>query len=301
MKHEARRWRRRGAYHDHLKIFWEKETLEYMKSLRCKPNDPNDTRTWYDRLIKLEESYATKFNVSSRYWLKLMGDSPELMALDCHLFADIKEGVSRNIAVTYFLNDKDDRKYLATTPAKLYAAIKRTIQAGVPTQERIIQDCTRIVDETIQRIIDAKGCYIDDSIGIRHGQRKQLARNTFEDQQAKKEKRQSLGCAKEAEKALYEMIDSVLQSKSYVPFQQEQSQGGDQQEVGVHKDDEDENENELHDDSEVFDKQAEHIVAVADAFPGTCYETDDDDDDDDDDGDDDELIENDINNEFGNK
>jgi len=34
-------------YHDHLKILWEKETVEYMKSLKC-PIEGNQERSWFD-------------------------------------------------------------------------------------------------------------------------------------------------------------------------------------------------------------------------------------------------------------
>ena len=51
----------------------------------------------------------------------------------------------------------------------MFASIERTLANGkVPTAERIIEDFHRIPDTTLQRIIDAKGCYIEDQV---HGKK----------------------------------------------------------------------------------------------------------------------------------
>jgi hypothetical protein len=44
-------------YHGHLKIFWEKETIEYMKNKKCPiPSDElTSHRTWFEHLIKIEK------------------------------------------------------------------------------------------------------------------------------------------------------------------------------------------------------------------------------------------------------
>ena len=39
-------------YHDHLKIFWEKDTIEFIKNRPC-PAAEQPTRTWYDCRIKI--------------------------------------------------------------------------------------------------------------------------------------------------------------------------------------------------------------------------------------------------------
>ena len=103
----------------------------------------------------------------------LPGDSPQLMPLDCHLFSDIKEGLARNIALTYWMEKDDPRKYDGSTPQKIYTSICRTIKADCPIQERMVEDIERIKNETLQRIVDAEGTYIEDSTGkgTRHGVR----------------------------------------------------------------------------------------------------------------------------------
>lgn len=168
-------------YHDHLKIFWEKETIEYMKSLKC-PNEEQPDRTWFDRVIKLEGTYSD--SVHPRYKAKLPGDSPELMPLDCHLFADIKEALARNIALSFWLPPDHPAKYSAATPNQIYKSLCRTIGEGrCPPAKRIEEDICRIRKETLQRIIDAEGTYIEDKADkptqsrrqVRHGVRLSLA------------------------------------------------------------------------------------------------------------------------------
>ena len=149
-------------YHDHLSIFWEKETLDYMKSKPC-PTDDQPDRTWYDRVIKI----VGKNNelVHKRYQNKLPGDSPEMMPLDCHLFADLREGLALNIAMSFWMKADNPLKYKGATPLQIFDAIRRTIKNGTPCKHRIIEDCYRIANETHQRIIDANGTFIEDSSG----------------------------------------------------------------------------------------------------------------------------------------
>jgi hypothetical protein len=150
-------------YHDHLTIWWEKESQDYLKTLPC-PIEGNPNQTWYDRQIKICGENNDK--VSFRYKGRLPGDSPELMPLDCHLFADVQEGAAKNVALTYHLKEGDEDfacKYSFATPTKVYEALQRTIVAGCPSPNRIGQDVKRIFEETLQCIVEAQGCYIEDS------------------------------------------------------------------------------------------------------------------------------------------
>jgi len=98
------------------------------------------------------------------------------MPLDCHLFADIKEGLARNIALSSWMPADDPRKYSASTPQSTYQSICRTIKTGCPSEKRIIADCERVFGETLVRIQDARGTYIDDSANkSRNGVRKAAA------------------------------------------------------------------------------------------------------------------------------
>jgi hypothetical protein len=99
-------------YHDHLKIWWEKESQDYLKSLPC-PIKGNPDRTWYDRQIKIcGETDNAK--VHTRYKNCLPGDSPELMPLDNHLFANLQVGASKNVALTYHIKEKKAKEERAT-------------------------------------------------------------------------------------------------------------------------------------------------------------------------------------------
>jgi hypothetical protein len=151
-------------YHDHLKIWWEKDSQDLLRTLPC-PIEGNPDHTWYDRQIKICGENNVK--VATRYKGKLPGDSPELMPLDCHLFLDMQEGAAKNVALTYRINDGHEdppRKYLFATPAKVFDALQCTIAAGCPSAHRIEQDVKCIFEETLGRIVEAQGCYIEDSL-----------------------------------------------------------------------------------------------------------------------------------------
>jgi hypothetical protein len=165
-------------YHDHLKIWWEKDSQDYLKSIPC-PIVGNPSRTWYDRQIKICGENNAK--VSKRYKNCLPGDSPELMPLDCHLFADLQEGAAKNVALTYHIQAQDEdaeHKYSFATPAKVFTSLQRTIVAGCPSPKRIAEDIKRIFEETLGRIVEAEGCYIEDDSKkiVRSGVRAEAAR-----------------------------------------------------------------------------------------------------------------------------
>jgi hypothetical protein len=161
-------------YHDHLKIWWEKESQEYLKSLLC-PIEGNPSRTWYDKQIThCGENNNGK--VVKAYQNCLPGDSPELMPLDCHLFADVQEGAAKNVALTFHIHHAHPNaalKYSFATPHKVFDALQRTIDAGCPSATRIAEDVHIIWEKTSNRIIDAKGTYIADCLNkaTRHGVR----------------------------------------------------------------------------------------------------------------------------------
>jgi hypothetical protein len=165
-------------YHDHLVIWWEKESQEYLKSLPC-PIEGNPSRTWYDRQIKISGD-ENNSQVAKRYKNCLPGDSPELMPLDNHLFADLQEGAGKNVALSYHIKDGDADsalKYSFATPRKVYNSLQRTIKAGCPSSHRIVEDIKRVFCNTLQRIINANGTYIEDysSKRARHGVRAEAA------------------------------------------------------------------------------------------------------------------------------
>jgi hypothetical protein len=197
-------------YHDHLKIFWEKETILYLKSLKCPIPGDNSTkdRNWFDRLIKIEG--VNNHRVSNRYNHTLPGDSPELMPLDCHLFADLKEALARNIAFTFWMQKNDERKYKGGTPYHVYQSISRTIESNGVSEDRIIEDCTRIKKETLHRMLKSKGTYIEDSSSktVRHGVRGQEHQDL-----------QTMKVDPKVRDSFKEMIEDVLEAKQSCPIE----------------------------------------------------------------------------------
>jgi hypothetical protein len=106
------------------------------------------------------------------------GDSPELMSLDNHLFADLQEGAAKNVALTYYIhNNHADAalKYLFLTLHKVYDALQQTILAGCPSPTQIVEGVNQVLTETLARIIEAEGTYIEDfsNKSTRHGVRAQ--------------------------------------------------------------------------------------------------------------------------------
>ena len=75
-------------WHDRLSILWDKATKAWLRRLKC-PIDWWKNRTWADRFVRLRGKYNDQ--VVQYYKNGLSGDSPELMPLDSHLFADRKK------------------------------------------------------------------------------------------------------------------------------------------------------------------------------------------------------------------
>lgn len=201
-------------YHDHLKIFWEKETIKHLQTLKC-PTSEKPDRTWYDRFIKLKGKYNEK--VSNRYKNTLPGDSPELMPLDCHLFADTREGLARNIALSFWMEKNDERKYDASTPNNLFKSICRTLRS-CPSEARIVEDCTRIFTSTIFRIRESSGTYIEDSrCSSRNGVRAVAAKHAMEEAPEGEIDRR-LKADPTLETAFFSMIEKVRKNEITLPL-----------------------------------------------------------------------------------
>jgi hypothetical protein len=97
------------------------------------------------------------------------------MPPDNHLFGDLPDGAAENVTLTYHIKDGDvpdaPLKYSFSTPRQVYSSLQRTIQAGCPSKNRLAEDINRVFCETLRRIIDAKGTYIEDysTKSVRHG------------------------------------------------------------------------------------------------------------------------------------
>jgi hypothetical protein len=62
----------------------------------------------------------------NKYRFRLMGDSPEFMPLDRHLFNDVKLATKRNVSLTRGLPDTDKRKMWFNTPKRAFQSLAKT-------------------------------------------------------------------------------------------------------------------------------------------------------------------------------
>jgi hypothetical protein len=93
------------------------------------------------------------------YWNRLMGDSPELMPLDRHLFQDLKFMCRLNVGATRWLQNDDPAKFLFNTPANACKSLLRTWWHS-PTSERIVEDCMEFFN-SVDEIVTTRGTMID--------------------------------------------------------------------------------------------------------------------------------------------
>jgi len=105
-------------FHDHLSAWWEKEAQEYLRE-----------RGMFDRQVRAWGETNIEF---SRYHESLVGDRPEMCALDTHLFADLEHALLTNVVATSSLpkGPPDDPgehgRYDNGTPKELSSAMRRT-------------------------------------------------------------------------------------------------------------------------------------------------------------------------------
>jgi hypothetical protein len=88
------------------------------------------------------------------------------MPLDCHLFVDLQEGAAKNVALTYHIKENDEDlslKYSFATPVKVFNSLHQTITEGCPSPKCIAEEIMRVFKETLGRVVEAQGCYIEDS------------------------------------------------------------------------------------------------------------------------------------------
>ena len=133
-------------YHDHLSAWWEAEAQAYL-----------DERGFMDRQVRAFGETNVEF---SRYHNSLVGNRPEMMPLDFHLFEDLDYAILQNIVATSSLPAGHEDRYCSGTPRELASAMRCT-WAHYPTSERIVEDITRwpIV---LEKIIEHGGGTVPD-------------------------------------------------------------------------------------------------------------------------------------------
>ena len=101
-----------------------------------------------------------------RYQESVVGDRPELCALDFHLFWDLENALYQNVLRTASLPVGDPRRYDDGNPAQLSSAMKRT-WADHPLPWRIVEDVSRY-SVVIDRIVECQGGVVPDHT-VQHG------------------------------------------------------------------------------------------------------------------------------------
>ena len=164
------------VYHDALKQLTDARTIEWMK------NQFIQGKSFYDRWLVPREGLNDQF---ARYKGRPVGNSPEMMPLDCSLNKDIDDGVKRHIGYTFLLDHDDPAKFSRSTPKRLADSYKRLYwhldadgnqtfdpaTGGCPSSERIIEDIDKCMGPHLQAIREHKGCMVPD-LGSHHGRRR---------------------------------------------------------------------------------------------------------------------------------
>ncbi|KAH8059608.1 hypothetical protein JL722_5237 [Aureococcus anophagefferens] len=169
-------------WHDALSAWWEDEAQDYLATLGFK-----------DRQVCALDDTNAEF---ARYSHGLVGDSPELMPLDAHLFSDLSQELWRHVAITSNLPESDPRRFSTGTPAEMERSVVRAWQVA-PTPDRIVEDRD---PEAHRRIIEAKGVAVQD-IYFRSSRRYRAA-NDARDLEHKPRKRQRKATCMEAKPGL---------------------------------------------------------------------------------------------------
>ena len=149
---------------DRLSSWWEVEAQNYLRE-----------RGFFYRHVS---AWGDTNKDYWRYYESVVGDRPELCALDFHLFWDLENALYDNMVRTQYLPVGDERRYDDGTPAQLSNAIRRTWKTH-PLPERIVEDISRY-PIVIDRIVECKGGVVEDHTVQREGCSRSKRRETKE-------------------------------------------------------------------------------------------------------------------------
>ena len=157
------------VYHDALSLMTANESIKYMK-------DKGYYRHWIlpERDLMNDGTGKLKF-----YANKPVGNSPEVMPLDCSLNWVLHSSVAKHVVLTKHLDNGDENKFSTATPKEGLAAYKRVWEfemddsskqdTGAPTGKNIGVDVCRVIESMI--IILKNGGVIVPGLGDRPGRR----------------------------------------------------------------------------------------------------------------------------------
>jgi hypothetical protein len=148
-------------YHDALSLMTAKETVSWMKE-----------KGYFKHWVLPELG----LNKGTPYAGRPVGNSPEMMPLDCSLNQDVHVGVERHIRLTIRLPEDDPMKFSMSTPSRGFSAYNRVwncprtqdrngelVDGGIPSAKRIKRDINKVVEsmatifENDRRMVDGLG------------------------------------------------------------------------------------------------------------------------------------------------
>lgn len=165
-------------YHDALIQLTNTDTVEWMKKTKDRHGVPYYSR-WIVPILGC--------NADTKYADRPVGNSPELMPMDCSLNADVRHALARHVAQFHGSVLRDDsklmwpdntpRRFSLTTPKRITDAILRIYdpahgpEAGSPISRRICEDVSKFL-ENLDSIVknDPPGGIVE-GLGNRQGRR----------------------------------------------------------------------------------------------------------------------------------
>jgi hypothetical protein len=184
------------VYHDALIMMTDKRCREWMQA-----PERDYFRRWIVPLFGLNDVVHGKdkhgnWTASTVYKLRPTGDSPEFVALDCHLNKDARDCAEFHAAVTTHLETGDPHKFDLSSYKKQTEAYMRLLHpagvgvstlsacacTGAPSQcccgalpsKRIYEDVVKCLSPNIMEVFNAFGTVVD-GLGNRNGDRRQKA------------------------------------------------------------------------------------------------------------------------------
>lgn len=123
---------------------------------------------------------------------KMMGDSPELMPLDRHLFNDLKHGRRLSVGATRWLPEGDTRKFLFNAPANAWVSPCRTWEY-TPSSERIVEDTEEcFASRAVDQVFETRGAFVE--LNYHNGRRADFFKTAVLRQQFPTPRRRQVTC-----------------------------------------------------------------------------------------------------------
>jgi hypothetical protein len=141
-------------YHDALTLMTAKETVEWMKK-----------EGHFERWLLPANGLHTDDASLKYYFMKPVGNSPEMMPWDTSLNQDVKCAVDRHVMSTADFLEDDPLKFSLSTPKRGARAFMRVLE-GVPSSERIIHDVTKVIESMV--IVQSKSGVLVQGVGNRN-------------------------------------------------------------------------------------------------------------------------------------